>query len=132
MACDYCLNTKGLEETWAHCPMCGGRLDVVRFVNMLKDICEEAMERVRNAVHDENGNPMEMDSTLDMSARFDTPTFDTLKFDPENVDISKELNWLKLQSDAERIMNVENSYGMQYLREKWEKFNEQYIDEDEE
>jgi hypothetical protein len=58
-------------------------------------------------VYDENGNPMEFETTLDMGAKFVTPAFDTAKFEPEKVDISKEVNWLKLQSDAEKIINEE-------------------------
>ena len=107
MACDYCLKTKGLDDTWTHCPMCGQRLDLVRFLNLAWDLFEKTVDQLRNAVYDENGNRLEMDSTLKMDTKFEQPAFDTIKFEPGNVDISRELNWLKLQSDAEKILDEE-------------------------
>lgn len=113
MACDYCLKTEGLEDTWIFCPMCGQHLDAVKTLRWLYKMGERFFSRQvkpspefnPNAVYDEDGNPMEMDSTLHMGIKFDPPAFDTVKFEPEKVDISRELNWLKLHSDAEKIVN---------------------------
>ena len=100
LSCEFCIKPSNLDNKWKYCPVCGKNLKIIRtfhkintllFLNLIQDS--------DNTVMDENGELLEFERIPWNSE------FDLITFEPDKVDISKELQWLKLYSDVQKIIN---------------------------
>lgn len=94
MACEYCLNGNVSEE-FRYCPKCGEHIGVVRGLRLIKMMAEETLKVLNNCTKDENGNVIITEREPITVEHFELGRHPVKAFEPEKVDISRELIWLE-------------------------------------
>lgn len=112
MSCDFCMNESSIKELEskysAHfCPACGESLMVSKALITLRKKCIENLLKQTEETVEIDGEKLIYDRTPLSPIKLEDDDPRIRPYDPDNVDISKELAMLKKHNEKEKAKQEE-------------------------